>query len=42
MEALDEFGALVEQVIGASDGVGAAEKEAKAKFEDYLKDRKKT
>jgi len=42
MEALDEFGALVEQVIGASDGVGAAEKEAKAKFEDYLKDRKKS
>ena len=41
VDTLDEFGALVEQVIGASDGVSAAEKEAKAKFEDYVKDRKK-
>ena len=41
VEDLDEFRALVEQVIGASDGVSAAEKEAKAKFEDYLQERKK-
>lgn len=40
-EALDEFNALVAQIINASDGVSAAEKEAKAKFEDYLKERKK-
>ena len=40
-DALDEFGALVEQIIGASGGVSTAEKEAKTKFEDYLKDRKK-
>ena len=39
--ALDEFGALVEQVIGASGGISSDEKEAKAKFEDYLKERKK-
>lgn len=41
VEMLDEFRALVEQVIGASDGVSAVEKEAKAKFEDYLKERRK-
>ena len=39
--ALNEFGALVEQVIGASGGISSDEKEAKAKFEDYLKERKK-
>ena len=42
VEALDEFGTLVEQVIVASDGVSTAEKGAKAKFEDYLTDRRKT
>lgn len=40
-EVLDEFNALVAQIINASDGVSAAEKEAKAKFDDYLKERKK-
>lgn len=38
---LDEFRAMVEQIIAASDGVGAEEKEAKAKFEDYLQERRK-
>ena len=42
VEALDEFGTLVERVIVASDGVSTAEKGAKAKFEDYLIDRRKT
>lgn len=40
VESLDEFGALVEQVIGASDGVSKIEKVAKAKFEEYLAERK--
>ena len=41
VEALDEFGTLVERVIVASDGVSTAEKDAKAKFEEYLIDRRK-
>lgn len=41
VDALDEFGTLIEQVIGASGGISTDEKEAKAKFEDYLKERKK-
>lgn len=40
VDILNEFEALVEQVIWASDGINTAEKEAKAKFEDYLTDRK--
>lgn len=39
--ALEEFDALIEQVISASDGISNAEKEAKAKYEDYVKVRKK-
>ena len=41
VEALDGFGTLIEQVIAASDGVNAAEKEAQEQFETYLKARKK-
>ena len=41
VEKLDEFGVLVEEVINANGGVNASEKEAKAKFEDYIKERKK-
>lgn len=40
VDALEKFGTLVEQVISASGGVSTVEKEAKAKFEDYLKERK--
>ncbi|MBP5271012.1 MAG: hypothetical protein ILO42_08655 [Clostridia bacterium] len=41
VESLVEFSALIEQVIGASDGITKDEKEAKAKFESYVKERKK-
>lgn len=40
VEALNGFGTLIEQVIVASDGVNAAEKEAQEKFAAYLQARK--
>lgn len=40
LPVLDEFRALVEQIINASDGITAEEREAKAKFEEYLHERR--
>ena len=42
VDTLCEFSALVEQIINASDGVSSAEKDAKDKFENYIKERKNT
>lgn len=38
---IEEFEALVEQVIGASGGIKSSEKEAKKRLEEYIKFRKK-